>query len=311
MNILNKIYNLKDNELEEYVRKRINKLEDEFISSYEYNSYVGFDLDINPNYSLLDENDYMIFINNKMGFYIPLYTKMIYGMSGKTGYFCNSGYYYYIDDDSYILNFIKRIRKYEIYDDRDIFDEILFFLDDLFGKYKIDNKDREEKSRLILKNEKKYYKLNKEHKLSNLYNDGSAVCTEYSLLAHNILKFLGYDSIFVVGLNEQMSHAFNFVGFNNNFTRERENLLIDFSMPITLVDTRFKIEGRFPFIYRLNENVHSVVDKLRHGESLICEDYFLMYFNDEIMKFSYDCNRNYSLCTNYEKDGGKNAKILK
>ena len=294
MSILETIYNLNDIELEKYVRNRINELEDKSMSSKEYRSYIGFNLDINPKNSIYEENNNVVFVNNKADYYIPLYTKMVYGMHGNYGYISSAGDYYYIDDDNYILEFIKVIRKYGILDDRDLFDKVLWYLEDLFGKYEFIC--REDMNRLILQDDTNYYKLSKEHKLSNFYSKGNALCTEYSLVAHNILSFLGYNSIFVIGLNAQMNHAFNFVSYNDMVTNNKKNILIDFSMPVYSMYTNYDRDCTNPYIYELSEDIHDVLLNLSNGESLICDGYFLMYFDNLSLKFNYVEERNYSMC---------------
>ena len=298
MRILNKIYKLANEELEQYVRTRINTLEEEFISSRDYNDYIGFNLDINPQYSMYKKNN-KVFINNRINYYIPLYTKVIYGMNNLNNNTYNMGYYYYIDDDSYIINFLKYIKDYKIEDDYELFENIYWFIHDYFGKYEIIK--REKMHRLILKNNNEFYNLNKEHFLTDFYKKGNALCTEYSLLAHNLLTFLGYDSIYTIILNDNSSHAFNLVSYFDIYENERENMLIDFSIPVYLMNINREIICTNPYIYELDKSIHIVADNLLSGKELLCDNYYLMSFEDGIMKVSSDSKRNYSMSDGKKK----------
>ena len=296
MDILEELYELTDEELEKYVRNRINILENEYINSNHYRDYIGYNLDINPKYPIYtnENEDYdIVEMFSSINYYIPLYTKVVYGMIAPKEYACNGGYYYYIDDDSYIIDFLKYIKNNKVINDYDLFDELLWFIDERFEN--INGMQRRDINKLIMENDSIFYPLNNEHYLSSFYKKGCAECSEYALLAHNILFFLGYNCMYIMGVNDNQGHAFNFVSYYDNKLETAKNVLLDFSYPVCSVYINHEVDCKNPFICELDKNIYEVISDFKNGKSVECNNYFFMYFENQMFKFSYDKKREYSL----------------
>ena len=294
MDILDELYKLDDNELEEYVNSRIDYLEEKSIKDNKIYDYIGFNINNSP--TIIEGN---IRTNNIYYGYIPLCTKVIYGMFLYDYSVSNNGCYYYIDTNDYILDFIKEIRTKPAIDDLDLFDRILFFLRKYFGYVKLI--ERVQMDSLILKEEYEYYDLIDEHKLSDFIGKGNAVCTEYSVVAQNILSFLGYDTVYLIGLNNVNNHAFNLISYNDSNTNEEKNILIDFKDTAEAYDINFNKRYESPFIYELDKSILEEIEDLSNGAELLCDDYMWQVYNKTIYKMYNNNIRNYSVCASKVK----------
>ena len=99
--------------------------------------------------------------------------------------------------------------------------------------------------------------LNKESDKEIILNDiedlkemNVATSLEYSLLAQNILTFLGYDAIFLIGSYKKISvndfYSFNVIMIDNNY------YLFDFYNPINVYDKTGDIVNKQPYQVKIN-----------------------------------------------------------
>lgn len=202
MDFLEYIKKIDEKELEKVVNERIEELEeDEFLYIPDT---IGYKLDYNPSSFILNNIDLnnldTVEIRDYYEGYIPYGTRIVYGIVYKEdkSIKSNGSRYYYIDDDSYILEFCKYIRKEEeIEGPYTLFDRIHEFIQDYFGR--IVQVDRETMMNYVLKKDYYFYDPVNENTLSMFKNKGNALCSERGLLAQNILSFLGFDTTYIMG----------------------------------------------------------------------------------------------------------------
>ena len=312
MHFYEEIQNLTEEELKTKVKKRIQSLEKKAKKNNPGYNVLGYHVDYNPEYHELItgeddsrsiELDLRCFYNN----YIWKGTKMVYGMfyntEGKAG---NQGSYYYIDDDSYIYDFCKFIQDKDIINEYELFDYMLEFLRDYFGHIK--QIDRNEMFQMIFKDETSYYPAIHEHSIKDFKGKGNAMCSEFAVMAQNLLRFFGFESYLVIG-NEGVtghrpeSHAFNLITFKEEESGERVNAVIDFSNYVSVFDINFHKIGESPFIGHLDILDEELVKRLVNGEEhLVFEDYSYFIVNETLAKLGYDRQRDYYISNHIEPD---------
>ena len=320
MNLLKKIEKLDDNELEKFVKKRIALLELKKRSEMISNT-VGFLLDYNPScYDLLDCSDEIceIPIISKFDGYIPLGTRIVYGMYYNINQkiVSNNGYYYYMNDDKYILEFCKYIKNKKVFDEFELFDYLLEFCQKYFGT--IEFIKREDMKKLINVNDRAFYKPINEHGFSLFKNKGNYQCSEISIMVQNILSFLGFNISLIIG-KEQLdgcnteSHAFNFIDFNYSLTKEKLSLLFDAAIPVNVVDINCNVVGLSPYIHYLDKSKDETYYDLSHGitDEINCEDYNYVTMLDRFFTFGNDSYRHYSLGLFLKQQDDVVQKVLK
>lgn len=300
MEILEKLKKLDDKELNDFIEERIAFLEEESIKYNPSVDTIGFKLDYNPtNYHLLDNEDVKSFEITVRCFYsgyIPKGIKMVYGMEYHNGRIAsNNGNYYYVDDDQYIYDFCKLIKDKEVVDQFELFEYIFEFCRHYFGSIKR-TLERDEMHKLILEKENYYFKPKEEHVFSSFKEKGNAMCTEYSLMAQNIMSFLGIESYFVIGKEEDIingveNHAFNFV----HFEKDGDNYyLIDYSSPVKIYNEKFEEIDKSPFMGKLEElNQEFVNDLLTNDTHLLFKSYAYCIFGDTLLKLEGSILRQY------------------
>lgn len=304
MEIVEYIKDLDDKELEEFYNERIEFLEENTNS----NTYsIGYGLDYNPSaFNLLDFDEEIPKVELIAGFngYIPLETKIVYGMvyneSAKVT--SNYGHYYYIDDNSYVYDFIKSIKGKGINSIYELFDLIYEFIYDYFGY--IETITREDMMKLVAKNNTAFYKPVEEHKYSMFKGKGNAQCSEISIMAQNILSFLGIDSKLIIGThrmeNDDMEgHAYNMVQYEED--GEEKSILIDFSASVFVIDFNHKVIGYAPFIHYLDTDINTAFKKIIEGDCITANDYAYIIDNKAIWVMEQDRKREYSIATKMEK----------
>jgi hypothetical protein len=234
--------------------------------------------------------------------YIPKDTKVIYGFSiDQRKLLSNRGMYYKVDDDGYIYDFCKYIKDKDVSNEEDLFEHILIFLMKYFGVFKFS--ERDDMFKVILKDDKTYHDSIREHKLSDFKGKGNALCSEYSIMANNILNVFGIYSCVLFGQLEitdkgKDGHAFNLVSFVDSDTHERVNALVDFSNGVNVYDFSYNKIGDSPFIIYL-DNIEDTVNKF------ICDDthingkeYDYMVIGRTLLQMYTDRARDYSSYNN-------------
>lgn len=298
MSILEEINNLDDDKLEEYVEQRIEKLEEE---NEEESSVIGYCIDHIPRAldipGQLTKDEIKVDCQITYNSYIPLYSKMVYQIATDEDSFItqNDGGYYYIDDDSYILDFCKSIKNKKINDFYDLIDEIYEFIGSYFGRIELIK--REQLHQMIYKNENVYFDPINEHVFSTFKQKGSALCSEISLVVQNILSFLGYNSYFVIGKvklsdkKQWVDHAFNLVKTEDNIIH-----LVDCSASIRKYDFNKNIESETAYIGNFDMPVKDVfLEMLINDNGLETNNYEIYKFSHDYFGVHYDEYRKYSI----------------
>ena len=298
MDFYNELINLLDNDIDSLVEERVNELDDgnttddDFIGYKAENNIVKKEIKYNNS-----GKSYNIDMRCFYSGYIKENTKIIYGMiyDGE-GNISNNGSYYYIDTHEYIKEFCKYISKIDISNEYELFEYLLDFLKEYFGYF--EKISRNEMFKLIVDNYGRNMTPINEHGLSWFKCKGNALCTEYSIMAQNILNVFGIESYLVIGTiktgNEKaVGHAYNLLRIYDDDGYEK-NLLVDFCNHVNVYDTNFRLLAPSPFIEKLEyldqEFINELVNEERH---LIFEDYNYMVIGNTLAKINYDRKRDY------------------
>ena len=263
--------------------------------------FIGNKMDINPNDYHLDEPDYDYGcyyqgVTMWQGF-IPLGTKIVYGryFSEETLMSSHQGSYYYVDDDSYILEFLKFLKTEEVEDELDLIIAVAKFLKNYFIRF-FEPKERDVFNQLIYMNENIFFRPVKEHSIKSFYCNGSAMCTELSLIAENLLSLFGVEIFYFM----DKEHAFNFYISNDE---DREFYILDYSEWVECFDHNFNVVGIRPFIGELKEKDKFELDKIiSEGRRIEVPDYFLYLINDKLYRIYTGEMRNYGIDYAEEKE---------
>lgn len=303
MEFYRKIKNLSDEELESLVEKIIGELEENSIEDNPGVDTIGFVLDYNPKeFYILEKEEIKSFKVDFKCFYsgyVRKGMKMSYGLvySGD-GVVSNDGRYYYIDDDSYILDFCKYIRDKEVENEYELFGYVLNFIEKYLGY--IEEINREDMFKMIYKSDRIKYDPVYEHTFSQFKGRGNGVCSEKTIMANNILNVFDMYSYIMIGREKNTdddkgeSHAFNIVTYEEETTKELKNLLIDFSGFIRVRDINFNVLERLPFIGELDELTEEmIINVIESKEHLIFEDYDYMVIANSLFKIGYSRDRDY------------------
>ncbi|MBQ9019435.1 MAG: hypothetical protein IJ097_03925 [Bacilli bacterium] len=300
MNFYELIRKIPLEELETLINKKIEILEKKSKEKNDFN-YLGYKLDYNPlDYSItskLDKKNVQIGLRCFCNGYIPKNTKIIYKVKIENNSLSsNDGCYYYLDDDSYILEFCKYIRNKKINDEFTLFQQILEFLNNYFGSFS--NVDRDKMFQMILKNDRIYHAPIREHSIKKFKNSGNAMCSEYSVLAQNILSIFDFNTSVVIGqINDKgniESHAFNLVFYKEKNSEEDVFELIDFANSTDLVDANYKKITDIPYIVDLDDFDDEFLNNFINNEfKIIYHDYVYMLIGDSLLQLGFDKNREY------------------
>ena len=291
-------------EMDDFIKKRISKLERDSIND---KPILGYYADENPRHCLdLENNKGAVTARCLHRGYIKKGTKVVYGLFiGTDGNVENDGNYYFLNDDKYIYDFCHFIKQFEIYDEFDLFNKILEFIRNYFGKLK--KIDRDEMLHIFYDSNGKRLPLRKEHDLNWFKNQGSAMCTEYTVMAQNILSFLGIDSYTIIGAQkvgkeDVESHAFNFVSLPEIEDEEGEvlkaDLLIDFSGFCNIYNVKREKIGEAPFIGYIDDFDDNFIHRFIYEEEpLIYQDYNYEKVGNTTLQVLFGRDREY-YCTN-------------
>lgn len=295
MDFYNELKKLSDEDITKLVEYRIKYLED--IATLENaRDYVGYNIDHRFSKHELENNGGTNKFDLDMVCFYPGYikegVKVIYGIFYDTsGNASNNGHYYYIDTHDYITEFCKMIVKEDIVNEQELFQCILEYLKNYYGYF--EKIDRGEMFKLLRDNNDNNIGPKNEHGLSWFKGMGNALCTEYSIMAQNILSVFGINSYLVIG-EEKVGkgagegHAFNLLSLDDN------DILIDFSNYVKIYDIDFSLLGIVPFIGEIDELNQDFVDRFLGDEKhLVFEDYNYLVIGDVVAKIAYDRNRDY------------------
>ena len=303
MDFYNAIKELNDEELEETVKKLIHELEEVSNDINNNLDTIGFVIDANPEVPIFKNDSEKIRSRLSCNFlysgYIPLGTRVVYGVKcfSQKG-FHHGGCYYYMDDDSYILDFCKYIKTKDVKSDYHFFQYVLSFLNDYFGY--LGNVSADNMLELLRDKNGIHYEPYYEHGISWFHKAGNAECSEYSAMANNILNVFGYFSSIVIGNEsldgEKSDHAYNIVSFVEDDTEEVVNSLMDFSNPVWLYDMNFKPISKAPFIIDIEDYSQEFRENFARGEEGISSfDYCYLKLGDETFCLDNGMERVYSV----------------
>lgn len=303
MNFYEELLKLNDDEIDILVDYRTKHLEkDKDISYLGYNAENNF-----VRHEVVENNSEKSYSLDMRCFYagfIPKNTKVIYGMIyNRDGDVSNDGNYYFIDNHDYIKDFCKYIKDYEVTNEYELFDFILEYLKNYFGS--IEKISREDMFKLIKDENGRNYDLVNEHKLSQFKGKGNALCTEYSIMAQNLMAVFGITSYLVIGKvktgdYDEEAHAFNLISLAD------KDYLIDFSNYVRVLDTDFKYLGKTPFIGELDVLDQEFVNAFVNEEEVLeFEDYNYLIVGNTLAKISFDRKRNYFIDGQLELDKPK------
>ena len=308
MDFYNEIRNKSTEEIKEIVQRRIDKLTEEK-NQNEKDTFIGYELDHNPTefYITEDTNTEQFGINIRCLYpgFLKKGMKVIYGMSyDYNGIASNDGRYYYLDDDSYLEDFVNYIKDIEIIDEYELMDYILEFIRDYFGYLK--QVEREDMFQLLCDSNGKLLKPTEEHGISWFKGKGNAMCSEYAVVAQNILSLFDIECYLVIGKikiakEKAESHAYNIVVLEDN---EKEvPMLVDFADYTPVLDITTQKIGESPFISYIDQFDEEFVDKLiNQEEHLTFNDYAYIIIGNELIQALYERKRDYYIETNLEPD---------
>ena len=296
MEVIDRIKNCKNDQELYYLTKRL--IKDALKETRKNNKYFGLlgdKLEVNPTEYYLNQKELSnlrtLYSVNIWNGYIPLNTKIVYGIiynNNNKGFSCG-GYYYYLDDESYVYDFIKYIKKYEIEDELDVISVVNFFVNDYFGK-RINPKSRSEMHSLLLKDNNLFFEPTIKHSIKDFYHNGSGQCTEYATIANNLFSVLGIPiSCFL-----DRSHAYNVLFIENG--EEYDSYILDYSDCVFVYDEKLRCTGRFPFFKKIeNGNKEFIERVVNDGEKIELEDYNMLKINDTFYETKTGKNRIYGV----------------
>lgn len=299
MEVMDRINRCKNDEQLYWLTKRLIK---EAInvskSSNKFKGLIGTKLEANPtDYHLTDydtpESKILYSVDIWNG-YIPLGTKIVYGYinNKKNNTISCGGYYYYMDDEQYVYDFVKFIKKYRIEDELDAICAINIFENKYFSKL-VNPKKRLEMHKLIWKNENIFFEPIKEHSIKDFYGNGSAQCTEYAAVTNNLFSILGIP----ISCFYDKKHAYNVLYIETDKEKELfDSYILDFSDCSFIYDEKLHCTGRYPFFKKIEngdrEYINDVVNK---GKRVEVEDYNMIQINNSLYECKTGNLRNYGV----------------
>ncbi len=155
---------------------------------------------------------------------------------------------------------------------------------------------------LLVDSNGNYIKPHQEHSIRDFKGKGNAMCTEYAVMAQNILRMFDFESYYIVGNlsfndDKSESHAFNIVSFVDQDTGEYKDAVIDFINGIKIYDMDFNVIGDEPFIGFIDNLDQDFADRFFGGEEhLTFEEYSYCILGDSFFKLvNEDKSREYSV----------------
>lgn len=297
MDFYEQIKNMSDEEIKAYLDELIPELEEE---SKKINGNVfGFEIEYNQDKSKLeylkDQAAYHINLHYLYSGYMPKNTKVIYGIHTERHIITNNGMFYTLDDDKYIYAFCKYIKEIDVIDEEDLFDYLLIFLNAYYGSGKKGNRD--EMFKLICKDEKTYMEPIVEHKFSSFKGKGNAMCSEYAIMASNILNVFGFYGSTIIGQlkkgsREAECHTFNIIEYVNDEGKQ-VSFLVDFAVGVDVFNIDYKKIGESPYVLEL-ENIEDMPLDFH----ITGKDYFNAAFGRSILPCATEEDRDYFTCNN-------------
>ena len=318
MEIIDRIKRCKNDEQLYYLTKRL--IKDAVNKSRGVNPYyglIGEQLEVNPSeyhFDLdLDSSYEDVLSVDIWNGYIPKGTKLVYGgcynADSKIAY--NAGEYYYIDDESYVYDFIKQLRDYEINDLYDLIILISNFMDNLFNnQFNPNNISREDMHRVLFKNEFRFFEPIKEHSITDFYHRGNAKCTEEALVANNLLSVLGIHSTFVSDSDHVYNIVFQPKDEEDETLEDYNAYILDFCKCVPVEDIRGNLLKYIPYFKQLDGG-ELYVDKMFKEHSIITlPSYDAFTINGSLYSIDNGLERHYGLRDQYVYDNEEGRMVI-
>lgn len=296
MKFYNELLKLSDEEIEKFIKYGIEYLEEKTSAK----DYIGYNIEDNYKKVELKTKDNIRKFDICARCFVPGYikngTKIVYGISyDNEGNVGNNGSYYYLDTHDYIIDFCKYIKNYEVDNIYDLLDFILEFLMNYYGTF--EKMSRDSMFKMLVDNKGKNIKPMNEHGLSWFKGKGNALCTEYSIMAQNILSVFGIQTYLLIGKEKGENdkpgeHAFNIIVDNDS--ESSKSMLIDFSNYVKIYDYNFEVLGYSPFIGNIDNLDQDFVDSFLNYEKILeFNEHFYYVINDRILKMAVEQKRQY------------------
>ncbi len=243
MDFYNTIKNLDDEQIKELISLKIDKLT---YQSYVFpNRFIGIDCDINPKrnfYGEVESKSQSVW----QGF-IPKDVRIIYSfLPNEEGYTVNNGCYYYIDDDTYLYEFAKYIKRKEIKSEFEFLTHVYNFIENYFYGLIPHDYTREQMHHPLLGADGKCIEPTSGHHFLDFKAANNAMCSEYSAMAQNILSIFDYTMIYFCGAVKSNvgcgGHVFNFGLVNSN------PCIMDFTIPVEVFSLNNEPSYYSPFL---------------------------------------------------------------
>ena len=301
------IKKMNDKELETFVETKIRKLEKKAKEENGGNDKImGYNLNYNPKDYYIDQENINTFEIDSRCIYkgfLKKGMKVVYQYS--FDYNCivsNDGGYYYIDDESYIIDFLRKIRDIDIEDDYELFQYLLKYITDYFGL--VNKLSRSELFSMIHKDERRYYKPINEHKLTDIKDRAVGMCTEYSLMAQNILSVLDFETYLVFGVLKSKEengsrHAFNLIAYDE--LEGETAALIDFANSVNIYNIKNEKIGIAPYIIYLDRIDEEFIKNFYEDMKVIENEYAYLKMDNTTAQLLYPNEREYYLEKDYDE----------
>lgn len=254
--------------------------------------YLGVNVGINATDFLSVDNilsgkDVEYGLKTRFFGYVPLGMKIIYNswFNKKNHLASNKGGYYYLDDDSYVFDFLKFVKNISISDDYELFLAISDFLRTYFLP-PTSNMKREQLHKLIYKDEDTFFEPIRQHSIRDFKGNGSAMCSEYALLAQNLLSIFGFKCLYVIDNN----HAYNILLYDDD-----RAFILDFLNVVGVYDIDFNLLREAPFLEFISESGYSEVKEMVDGKRIKMDDYILQDINGNLYKHILKTERDYGI----------------
>ncbi len=293
-----------EKEVQAKINKIIKKLTKDSNDMNKNISVIGPTLDVNPKpHIYTSENDKVVQEYN--GYYcgfIPEGTKLVYGTMNNYSNLtqCTSGWFYYMDDFSYIYEFARYIKDKDIRDEFSIIKYAYKFLMSYYNR-PLTPTDRNNIHRLLLKDHFLYFEPARRHSNRDFIGNGSAMCSEYASAICNILNVFGIQTVYL----QSATHAYNIICIPS---REEEGVidyyLFDSVIQVYSYDMGsedFVGEAYFEYIPNFDDEE---LYKFFRGETVIkLPNYYLVHKDDYSVRMYTDEDvRTYGIQTNYILD---------
>lgn len=289
MDFYNMIKNLEKDQISELISFKIDQAK--YASNYTNKRFIGVDCGINPSLTLTGENE--LDSQAMWNGFIPEDVKIIYSfVPNENGFTVNNGCYYYVDSHEYLYEFAMFIKDKNIKNDLEFLSYVYLFIDTYFYNLSLKDTHRKQMHKPLINQNGKYIESLKKHRFQDFKGSNNAECSEYSVLAENILSIFGYPILYLGGSvsarEEHGGHAFNLILING------KAYIIDFTIPIEIYTIDGIVKSKMPFIGAIDDfNSETLHDHLINQTPYDFNEYYLLDVNNNLMMVKTDSERHY------------------